>query len=140
MSWDAVLLHISGAVRPLEDVNDEDYLPLGRRKDVLAAITMSFPSAARQSPSELLYRDGDLSIEFKLEGRDPVDSVLIEVRGAGDPITPLLDLATRNGWVVLDASTSEFIDPDDPSGEGYGGYRRLVAGVRDKSKPKRRKT
>ena len=138
MSWDAVLLRIRGAVRPLEEVDDEDYLPLGKRKDVVTAIEATFPRVAREGPSELLYRDGDLSIEFRLEGRDPVDSVVLEVRGKGDPITPLLELATRHGWVVLDASTSEFLDPDSPSPGGYAGYRTVVKGSA-KGKPKRGK-
>ena len=126
-------------MRPLEEVDDEDYLPLGKRKDVVTAIEATFPGIEREGPSDLLYRDGDLSIGFGLEGRDPVDSVMLEVRGEGDPITPLLELATRRGWVVLDASTSEFLDPDNPAPEGYEGYRKLAKGVRAKGKSKGRK-
>ena len=140
MSWDAVLLRIKGPLRAIEEVEDEDYLPLGKRKDVITAISTTFPASKRQTPTQLLYRDGDLSISFALQGRDPVDSVLLEVRGEGDPITPLMELATRNAWVVLDASTSEFLDPNGPSADGYGGYRRLVKGM-GRSKPRRpRKT
>jgi hypothetical protein len=38
---------------------------------------------------------------------------------------------------VLDASTSEFLDPDNPSDEGYGGYRKLVKGL-GTTKPRKR--
>ena len=136
MSWDAVLLRIKGKLRPIEELDDADYLPLGKRKDVLAAIAAAFPAAEWDSPGQLIYSRGDLSIEFNPNGKSAVDSVIVEVRGDGDPITPLLDLAKSNGWAVLDASTSEFIDPDQPSDEGYGGYRQLLRGVRTKRPPR----
>jgi hypothetical protein len=127
MSWDAFLVRIKG--NKLGAIGEVEELPLGPRKDVLAAITAEFPTAARQTPSQLLYSDGDLSIELNLVGRNPVDMVMLEVRGAGDPITPLLRLAVTNGWAILDGSTSEYIDPKKPSRNGYGGYRRMVKGA-----------
>ena len=142
MSWDAVLLRTKDdAGEPWE----AEELPLGKRADVLKAIMDVFPSAGWDNPTQLFYRDGDLSIEFKFQGRSPVGSILLEVRGEGDPVTPLLELATRNGWRLLDCSTSEFIDPKSPSDTGYGGYRKLVRGIaKDKQgkapkTPKRRK-
>ena len=135
MSWDAVLLKVRGKFRPVEEVDEADYLPLGKRKDVLAAIRSAFPAAKRGGPARLLCVDGDLSIEFTPTGGDTVDSVLLEVRGEGDPITPLVGLAKQNKWVLLDASTSAFIDPANPSAEGYEGYRGLVTGQRRHRKP-----
>jgi hypothetical protein len=64
---------------------------------------------------------------------------MLEVRGDGDPITPLLHLATTNGWTILDGSTSEYIDPKKPDRNGYGGYRKLVKGIGAKGRPKRPK-
>jgi hypothetical protein len=122
-----VLLRVEGVARSIEDMGDE--LPLGTRKDVLGAIRAVFPTAAGETPTQLIFREGDLSIEFALHGRNPVNTVTVEVRGEGDPVSPLMELARRNGWVVLDVSTSEFIDPEDPSDEGYGGYRKLAKGV-----------
>ena len=135
MSWDAVLLRVRGKFRPVEEVDEADFLPLGKRGDVLAAIRAAFPAAKRNGSTGLLYLDGDLSIEFTPAGGDTVDSVLLEVRGEGDPIMPLVKLAAKNGWVLLDASTSEFIDPAAPSAEGYEGYRGLVTGKRRRKKP-----
>src|SRR5687768_17548118 len=100
MSWDAVLLRIKGKPRPLEELDDADYLPLGTRKAVLAAIAAAFPAPKWDTVGQQIYTQGDLSIEFTPDGRPSVDSVMVDVRGDGDPITPLLDLATANGWVV----------------------------------------
>jgi hypothetical protein len=55
--------------------------------------------------------------------------VLVSVSGSRDPIPPLLALANANGWVVLDIQNSEFIDPANPSREGWLGYRSLVDGI-----------
>lgn len=136
MSWDAVILRIRGPLRRVEELDDADYLPLGSRRDVVAAITAAFPAAEWEGATHLLYRRGNLSIEFAPEGHETVDSVMVEVRGEGDPITPLLGLVTRNGWVLLDTSTSKFIDPANPSEEGYAGYRRLLRGTGGR-RPKR---
>src|SRR5688500_7033694 len=98
MSWDAVLLRVGEGVSSVEEMGEEE-LPLGKRKEVLDAIRAAFPGVEAQTAARLLYRAGDLSMEFVLQGKGSVDSVTVEVRGEGDPVTPLLELATRNGWV-----------------------------------------
>jgi hypothetical protein len=134
MSWDAFLCRIKGDVIP-EESWDAEELPLGTRGKVLDAIRQQFPNLKQQSNAEFLHTDGDLSIEFRLMGRSPVTQVMLEVRGQGDPITPLLELAARNGWVVFDVSTSDYIDPNKPSRNGYGGYRKLVRAITAKKRP-----
>jgi hypothetical protein len=57
---------------------------------------------------------------------------MVGAGGEGDPVTPLMALATGNGWSVLDISTSEFIDPERSGENGYGGYRKMVGGTRGK--------
>ena len=141
MSWDAFLCRIKGNSIPDEAWEAEE-LPLGTRGKVLDAIKAQFPDLEQQSSSEFLHTDGDLSIEFRLMGRSPVTQVMLEVRGEGDPITPLLELANRNGWIVFDVSTSDYIDPKKPSRNGYGGYRtmrRAIAAPKKKPAAKRKK-
>jgi hypothetical protein len=48
---------------------------------------------------------------------------LLNVRGTGDPISSILKLTEANGWVAVDCSTSEFIDPANPSYEGWEGFQ-----------------
>jgi hypothetical protein len=139
MSWDAFLVRIKGDTIP-DEVWEAEELPLGSRGRVLDAIRQQFPDLRQQSNSEFVHLDGDLSIEFKLMGRSPVNQVMLEVRGEGDPITPLLELTTRNGWLVFDVSTSDYIDPKKPAGSGYGGYRKMVREITGMKKPTKRKT
>ena len=136
MSRDAVLLRVGPGVHSIEEMDEE--LPLGMRKAVLDAILAVFPACERESPTRLTYVAGDLSIQFALHGGSTVDSVTVEVRGEGDPVSPLLELARRNGWVVLDVSTSEFIDPERPQDSGYAGYRKLVRGIGGAARKRKR--
>ena len=131
MSWDAFLVRIKGKTIPDEPWEAEE-ISLGTRGQVLDAIKQQFPHLQQQTPSEFLHSDGDLSIGFKLMGRSPVTQVMLEVRGEGDPLTPLLELAARNGWLILDVSTSDYIDPKKPSRSGYGGYRTMVRAITGK--------
>ena len=138
MSWDAFLVRIKGNTIPDEPWEVEE-LPLGTRGKVLDAIKQQFPDLRQQSNSEFLHTDGDLSIEFRLMGRSPVTQVMLEVRGEGDPITPLLELATCNGWLIFDVSTSAYIDPRKPARNGYGGYRNMLRRITGTKKPTKRK-
>ena len=45
MSWDAVILKVQGQFRPIEEVADEDYLPLGGIEAVAERIRAAFPNA-----------------------------------------------------------------------------------------------
>ena len=139
MSWDAFLVRIKGNTIPDEPWEAEE-LPLGTRGQVLEAIKQQFPDLQQQTSSEFLHTDGDLSIGFKLMGRSPVTQVMLEVRGAGDPLTPLLELTTRHGWLIFDVSTSDYIDPKKPSKSGYGGYRKMVRAITGKPKQKKKPT
>ena len=93
MSWDAFLARVKGKIDP-DNPWEAEEVPLGSRKVVLDAIKSEFPDLEQQSNSAFLYTDGqDLSIEFKLMGGGrggPIKQVMLEVRGQGDPLTPLL--------------------------------------------------
>jgi len=139
MSWDALLVRVKGGDDAVE-IWEAEEVPLGSRKAVLDAIKTEFPAIEQQSRSEFTFIDGDLSIEFKLMGRGPIAQVMLEVRGQGDPLTPLLRLATTNGWRVFDISTSAYINPKKPrASSGYGEYRKAVKRIATPKRSKRPK-
>ncbi len=127
MSWDLALVKVSGDFRPIAEVKAEEYLPLGDMQAICSAIRSAFPTAEWSSPTWAVYAGDGFEIEFSLED---VESVLLHVRGTGDPIPSLLRLTEGNGWLAVDCSTSEFIDPKAPSYEGWEGFKSLVAGVK----------
>jgi hypothetical protein len=56
-----------------------------------------------------------------------VDSVLVGVEGGGDPIAPLIHLCKRQGWLLLDDGSGEFVDLDRPSAETWEQVRSYAA-------------
>jgi hypothetical protein len=53
----------------------------------------------------------------------------VSVSGSRDPIPSLLELVNANNWVLLDIQNGDFIDPANPSREGWLGYRSLAQGI-----------
>ncbi len=131
MSWDVAIVKIRGEFRPIEEVEAEDYVPLGELADVRAAIRKTFPTAEWSTPDGALYLGPDYEIEIGLDGVESESTVLLHVHGTGDPIPSLLKLSEANGWLLVDCTTSEFIDPENPSYEGWEGFKELCQGFED---------
>jgi hypothetical protein len=130
MSWDAVILRIRSPLRPAEVVAESEYLPLGSPESVAAAIQSAFPPAKWDDPMHAHCRlDEYTAILFNLEGVESSNCVLVSVSGNRDPIPSLLELANANNWIILDVQNADFIDPADPSCEGWLGYRSVVEGI-----------
>jgi hypothetical protein len=130
VSWDAVILRIRGPLRPAAAVAESEYLPMGSPEAVAAAIRAAFPSAAWDGPTRARGSlDEHTGMTFDFREVTGYSFVLVSVSGRRDPIPALLGLATANDWVVLDVQTGEFIDPANPSRDGWLGYRSLVDGI-----------
>src|SRR5690606_18556155 len=130
MSWDVCVMKISGPVRPMEEVGDDEYLPMDDHAAVVSAIRAAFPTAEwSEDEMHALFEGDAFSIEFDLSSGE--DGLMLNVAGGGDPIPAILKLASANGWVALDCSTSEFLDPANPSREGWEGYQSVRASIEE---------
>src|SRR6266851_6613820 len=72
---------------------------------------------------------GDFEIEFQLRGVESHSAIILHVHGTGDPIPSLLKLTEANGWLAVDCSCGEFINPKKPSYEGWEGYKGLAGDI-----------
>ena len=86
--------------------------------------------------------DADDESDEEADGPDPnapVQSLLISVRGSGDPLPVLVKLCKDNGWSLTDTGNDEAIDLDNPSSEGwreFQGFRdRAAKSIAAESKP-----
>jgi hypothetical protein len=132
MSWDAVILKIRGPARPIAEVADDEYLPLGSLETVTQKIRAAFPNAEWTTDTYALWKlDDDTAFMIELQHVESSHSIHVSVSGGGNPIPCLVSLATANEWVVLDCGTSEFINAVDDSSEGWEGYNTLLRGLRD---------
>lgn len=128
MSWDAVILKIQGPFRPVEEVADEDYLPLGSIESVTERIRAAFPGSEWSGPTWATWSlNEDTGVTIDLEGVESSNSIVVSVSGSGNPVPHLLALARANDWVVLDCSTTQFLNPDEGSSEGWEGYQSVMS-------------
>ena len=126
MSWDVAIVRIRGKLRPIAEVEEEDYRPLGKLKDVRAAVRAAFPSAEWSNPKWAVYESPDFEIEIDLEAVESGNTIILYVHGKGDPIPSILKLTEANGWLAIDCSSGEFLDPKNPSYESWEGFKKSV--------------
>ena len=136
MSWDVLVLNYEGSPPADDDMEEESDL-LGKPAAVRKAISRHLEGVDWSEPTWGIYEGEDFTIEFSMGKNDPVDAIMLHVRGAGDAIAAMLQFANPNKWSLFDCSTSEFLDPENPSSEGWEGFQEF----RDKAmkKPKKRK-
>jgi hypothetical protein len=128
MSWDVAIVCIRGEFRPIADVQAADYLPLGDLEYVRAAIRSACPTATWSNPFWAVYGEG-LDVEINLKSVESSHCVLLSFHGDRDPIPWVLALTQPNGWLAVDCSSSEFIDPTNLSRDSWEGFRGLVDNI-----------
>lgn len=123
MSWDVLVLNYEG--RRVSEIDEEQLksVPLGPAAQVRKRIAAHLPGVDWSDPAWGIFHGEDFSIEFNAEKSDPLESIMLHVRGGGDVVPTLLSFATPNGWALLDMSSTEFIDPENPSPEGWEGFQ-----------------
>ena len=126
MSWDVMIFNFEGEPPPdfTELSEDFEFPPLGPSADVREAISQSLPGGVDWSdPYWGLFAKDGFSFEFNTGKKDPIESIMVHVRGGGDPVAALLAIAVPNNWILVDCSTGELIDPDDPSNAAWQDFQ-----------------
>jgi hypothetical protein len=118
MSWDALLLRLPAHVTSVGEVPDDCTTPpLGGRPAVLAAVSQALPEADLSDPVWGELFGAGWSMELNIGSEDPVDSIMLHIRGSGDDVlTPVFQLAAALDCKVLDCSEGDLITPQGTSG------------------------
>lgn len=132
MSWDVLLTRLPAHVTSVKEIPD-DYVPvpLGRREDVLAAVGRAVPEADLSDPEWGGLLGPGWSMELNIGSKDPVDSIMLHIRGSGDDVlTSVFQLAAALECKVLDCSEGDLITPQGPSGwHAFQEFRDRVLGA-----------
>jgi hypothetical protein len=125
MSWDVVIVDSGGktAACPITDLDDSDFNPLGPADEVRDKLSSHLPGIDWSDPAWGIFRGDGFSIEFNVLEDDPIQSIMLHVRGGGDAISAIMSFVRPLGWSALDCSTGEFLDPNNPSQEGWNGFQ-----------------
>lgn len=119
MSWDVLVYNYAGKPPAPPAMDDNPPLALGSAASVRANITRYLPGVDWSEPSWGVFEEDGFSVEFNIGDADPVDSLMLHVRGTGNPLPTLLSFTTGNNWSLLDCTTGQFIDPARPSSDGW---------------------
>jgi hypothetical protein len=99
----------------MEDLRDDEGTPpLGRKPWVLDAVRRALPESDLTNPKRGQVEGPGWSIELILGSIDPVDSIMLQVRGnCDDALAPIFRLAAELGCRVLDVFCQNLITPLD---------------------------
>jgi len=131
MGWDVQIVRIRGNLRPLASLQNDDFLPLGDLAAVRCVFQSACPAATWSNPLWALYYGDGLDVEIDLQYVESSNSVGLCFHGKRNPIPWLLTLTEKHGWLTVDLSSGELVDPNDPTNEGWEGWRDLVDGIHD---------
>ncbi|MDE3720474.1 hypothetical protein PWG71_03675 [Nocardiopsis sp. N85] len=129
MSWDVVLAPLPEDIASVSDLpRDHEPTPIGPVAEVLDRIRGGFPDADLSDPAwGFLYdADGAWSMELNIGAKDPVETVMLHIRGGGDVVPTALLLAELLGCRAVDCSDGGFLTLDGGSREAFQAYRDRV--------------
>jgi hypothetical protein len=115
--------------------------PLGDAADVRAKISKSLPAVDWKDPAWGVLEGKGWSIEFYHQTNGVADSLMLLVRGGGEPVPAICQLCKENGWVALDSSTGQLMDLNaapSKSWEQFQKYRDQVTGSAQPPLPPRK--
>ena len=129
VSWDVLLFDIPSEFASVADI-PQGFRPalLGSRAEVEAALRRVVPNVNLTDPTWGVLDGPTWSSELNIGGDDPIDSIMLHVRGGGDDVmTPIFAMASALNCRVLDCSEGDFITPDETAGwHGFQSYRDHV--------------
>ena len=135
MSWDVMVFHLRSKPQSLDDLKEENLLPLGIAETVRAAVSAALHDRVDWSdPTWGMYDGHGFSIEFNVGKEDPIKDMMLHVRGGGDAIAEIMKIVVANGWTALDCSTDDFLDPAAPSDAGWTGFQSFRDKIIERSR------
>ena len=121
MSWDVQLMKPDG--------------PLGAADEVRAAISAVHPRVDWTDPTWGTLDGGPWHIELNTGSEPVIQSIMLHVRGSGDPIPAIMALCHRNDWRAFDLAEGDFLDEDEPSPDGWQDFQAFRDQIQGTSLP-----
>lgn len=127
MSWDVIFLK---SKIDLEDPN-LDLEPLGNKTEIINKLTRLIPDLDFSDRDWGMLSTEYFSIEFNIGREEIVDSLMLHIRGGGDPLVIIKAICDETNWGALDTQNTQFIETDNiskDSWETFQAYRDKVIG------------
>ena len=139
MSWDLVVHSSSGTLGSVADVRRKVDASIGGISWDDAAhgvvqqggYAIEFSLIAENQSDDEDEEDTDVDLEQDdeedqpLDPAAPVSSLMLSVRGTGEPLPVIVQLCKQNGWLLTDVDEDERIDLDHPSDRSWREFQRF---------------
>ncbi|WP_220466947.1 hypothetical protein, partial [Cellulophaga baltica] len=115
VSWDVIL------IKEQFDTNDKDYEPisLGIRDNIINELCILLPELDYSVKDWGILNGDGFSIEFNTGKEEKVDSIMLHIRGGGNPHYIIGMIMKKMEWEALDCSTGEFVDLKNINAESW---------------------
>ncbi|MET8040229.1 hypothetical protein ABZU25_05095 [Micromonospora sp. NPDC005215] len=126
MSWDVLIFAAPTHARSVDQIpQDFDPLPLGTGPDIRRCLRENFPDLDLADPAWGRLVGPTWSIEFNIGSDDPVNSIMLYVRGGGDDVLAVVArIVAAIGGRALDISTGEFLTGESTQTVGWHGFQQ----------------
>ncbi|GAK57177.1 hypothetical protein U27_04142 [Candidatus Vecturithrix granuli] len=124
MSWDVLFQDVPQNIDSVGKI-PENFTPhaLCSRKYFEDMVVALFPNIDNNDTSWMILQEESYSIEFNSGKDDPMESVMLHVRGDEKALNAIKKICEYTGWKALDCSLGEFIDFDRNPDEGFSKWR-----------------
>jgi hypothetical protein len=123
MSWDVSVFAAKVPPPPVSEMPDDwRGETLGTAADVRNKISAVLPKVDWGDPTWGIYDGDGFSFEFNVGRKDPSEGFMVHVRGGGDAVSLLLQLAERWSWYLLDTSQGEWLHHCSNAEAGWRGF------------------
>jgi hypothetical protein len=138
MSWDVLLMNVPDNLKSSNDLPDDYKSNLGIGVNILPTLSSIVPEIDLHDPTWGELEGDGFSIEFNIGKDDPVDTIMLHIRGGNGAINVIEHICEKTGWRALDTSIGKFIDFNQSPEKGFElwrGYRnRVVESFKVKAK------
>jgi hypothetical protein len=121
MSWDVLLL------KSKIDTNDTNAQPesMGHRDVLIEEFKRLSPNVDFSDKSWGIYFDGQASIEINMGSNATIESIMLHMRGGGDPFGFMRATCDHFKWYALDCSTGQYIDFSSPPSDSWERWQKF---------------
>ncbi|MFE7504369.1 hypothetical protein [Promicromonospora sp. NPDC057488] len=122
MSWDISLFNAPPRITIEEIPHDYEPAPLGSVAEVLDRLQAAFVDLDLSDPTWGFLVQPGWVIEFNIGREDPVESIMLHVRGGGDDVVQVVrETARVLGCRAFDCSSGDFIE--DGGSDGWADFQ-----------------
>jgi hypothetical protein len=127
MSWDVLLL------KSKIDTTDMDAQPesMGDKEVLIQEFKKVSSDIDFGDKSWGIYFDGQTSIEINIGGNTKVDTIMLHIRGNGDPFSFIKATCDYFKWYALDCSTGQYIDFSSQSTDSWDRWQKFRDKIRN---------